>query len=122
MNRDMFRRVADVIELEDRFDLSLFASGDLLNECGTTGCIAGWTAALAGAGDDVDIERAAREALGLTWRQADRLFFWGNSVWVDHADALGLEVDAFQSIDPGAVTSVQAAKMLRWIADGEVEL
>jgi hypothetical protein len=50
-----------------------------LGECGTSACIAGWaTAAFGEEGEDqdnLDTPRVARERLGLSMEQADKLFY-----------------------------------------------
>lgn len=142
MNVDLLRRTADLIELEDRFDLSYWAAaGDthepvhparLLDDCKTVGCIAGWVCAASGVavavhdswcgwcGLEYQVAAAAQEALGLDNGSAERLFSAnGGSVWAEQADAIGWNRDEGTWSD---ITAVQAAKVLRQIADGEVEL
>lgn len=126
MNVDNLRAVANLIELEDRFYYGMWTTGvspdakgreliestEQLNECGTTGCVAGWAAHLALREgfkcDATDIEDFAARYLGLNEVEASRLFF------------------AHHIVDVGGnwleTTAVEIAKFLRQVADGEVTL
>lgn len=113
-----------------------------LNDCGTAGCIAGWALCLRNNGyvaaiddyyedesdDDVDavmLEHVRDEAadwLGLTFYQADRLFFPdGFSVWSRYKDDYGLE-NYGDSTWMKNIHPKHAADMLYRILNGEVEL
>jgi hypothetical protein len=130
LNTDLLLEIADHIERRpEKFDLGLWSSAhdadEHINDCGTTGCVAGWANALTGAESFevlCDSTRAANK-LGLNDDQAARLFLWSDSVWCDLADDLGLEVynkgTNFRGID---LTGHLAAKGLRMIASGEVAL
>lgn len=124
--------VADVIEYFDRVDMSYWVSrsgwsvgnpgeiisdGKLWNDCGTAGCIAGWTCAWADAQPTGDYTEAvgsvfqiARRELGLTERQAEELMIpvystiWGS-------------IDRSKRQDAKFV-----AQLLRDIANGVVKL
>lgn len=142
MNRYAFLELADRIELEDRFDLGFYATRtdrvkratttDLTTDCGTVGCVAGWACALAGRShasvDEREIWEDASSWLGIDLESARRLFYADRgSVWARMADDLGLavrddECDYGSVDDWSQITAVQASKVLRMIADGEVEL
>jgi hypothetical protein len=142
MNADMFRAVADRIELEDRFNLNHYGrvlSGDgnivdrcpaaatLLDNdvvgCWTVGCVAGWVNALNG-NDNLADEEDAAQVLGIDEDQANFLFAAGlGSVWSRQADTFGWDVDDYGELeDWEQISAVQASKVLRMIADGEIEL
>lgn len=64
-----------------RFDMGSFCTGhpislgiDLSDNCGTAGCIAGWACALFAPDKVISLQRA-EALLGLTWEQADALFY-----------------------------------------------
>ena len=145
LNTDLLRQVADRIELEDRFDMNYWGAYRggygawcafdtiddptvLVYSCRTTGCVAGWTNALLRHSLS-DAWGAARALAGpgadelLVGRLRWRLFFTGSdgadepTLWEEHAEALGWT--PARRVTP---TAVQAAKLLRWLADGEVEL
>lgn len=104
MNPDNFRRLADVIEEADRFDMSTWcktpgnqnaglsdvARYDILHTCNTTACVGGWTAAvmidenpeLKNLGE-YDMNRAVERWLGMEDPcEVNNLFYWsGGSVW-----------------------------------------
>ena len=124
MNKDRIRHMADVIEKAtpspsarynldepdgsvcqsniDHFDMSTYYS-TTVNDCGTAGCIAGWTvkeyASDVGIRSESDFFYAAKDILGLSHDEAEDLF------------------------EPGADLSWQigpenVARVLRDIADG----
>jgi hypothetical protein len=121
MKTELLNEVADAIEYADRFCLRTWASKadnimhrvkpvELWESCDTVGCVAGWTNAVIEAprSPSIDNQKAAREALGLTFDQARELFIppaWeGNSVW---------------GKDPYKANARRAAKVLREIASGK---
>lgn len=137
MNVARLRWVANRIELEGRFDYLTFVSGDKgdtprddcgsvildadlkrLNDCGTSGCIAGWAGLVALEMGEIPQENDtwmdfAERWLGLTEHQAERLFF----AWV--------VPDWHSSSDPDrcwGMNAIEVAKLLREIADGEIDL
>lgn len=137
MNVEAFMTLADVIEQnEDRFSLNYYgaitvANGvyveytypDLMekNACGAVACICGWQNVITG--DGLDNEETAREGLGITYDQGNRLFFAGNdSVWYGVAAYYGWTTDAGGVKDCGEITGLLAADVLRRIARGEFEL
>lgn len=111
MNRENILKVADVIEDHaNKFDMDVWGAGDLLHNCGSAGCIGGWTLALF-ENDASGHSARASEYLGLTTEQGDELFFPSNyrdagEVWTAVKD------------DPHIATAEQAATLLRMIADG----
>jgi len=143
MNPERMREVADAIEESGRFNYSAWAahlniddhvygsvstSKELregigtLRKCGTTGCIAGWAATLAledkthfvGRRRNAMIGDVAQSYLGLDDRQAFHLF---------HGEAMvkaGFYETNGEAMEKG--TAVEAAKVLRMAADGEVVL
>jgi hypothetical protein len=144
MNTEAMLAVADLIEQKGRVDLSHFSGyvdvlgawtgsnaspQELLNDCNTVGCIAGWACAWAGRVDvgRVDYEAVAQEVLGLTDSQVDLLFYGMENFWEDHLvlAALGTfsEEDLFDLDVDGLETNAKVvAAMLRKIASGEIEL
>lgn len=142
LNRERLRELADLIEREDRFDLSCYAAeplpdegssrvrytGELLTSCETVGCVAGWACALAGERLwgllDQRIWEVACAELGLSHAEAGRLFYAeADSIWAREADALGLKLASSGDVaNWSSITAVQAAKVLRQLADGELEL
>lgn len=140
MNTDLLKAVADRIELEDRFDLSHYLSwrdmqgarwsttfADLLDDCNTVGCAAGWVMAVTGTEDSggTTISRQAGRVLGLIGNEHDRLFYAGpDSIWDELADDFGWVRDREGGglLRWADITAAQAAKVLRMIADGEVRL
>ena len=144
MNPERMRAVADAIEESGRFNYSAWGarldiednrvygcvstSKELredigtLRKCGTTGCIAGWAATLAfedethalGKRNNAMISDVAQKYLGLTDPQAFHLF---------HGEAMvkaGFYETNGEAMEKG--TAVEAAKVLRMAADGEVVL
>lgn len=124
INSELMLFVADVIEAENRFNLNYFgfdpdaedrvrylepSPEQIINQCSTTACIAGWVNALdAHALDDT---AHAGELLGLTEDQYMELFvphefpgYRGATVW-------GL-------LEPYKATATYAAALLREIANG----
>lgn len=95
MNHDRMLALADLIERvpPDRFNMMMFFDGPEncssrwhymhAGECGTSCCIGGWACVLAlpdplvraDVIEDSDEEQVAREWLGLTFEQAQSLFF-----------------------------------------------
>ena len=141
INAEAFRKVADAIEEHQRFNLALVALDVgpvevdphlLPTDCGTVGCVWGWTVGIL----DLEIkgqgEEEAAHALGLTaGMDADRLFYADNehTVWVRLADEYGWAVEPHgwwpggrMLADESEITADQAADVLRRIADGEVTL
>jgi len=145
MNPERLRKVADAIELSGRFKYSSWAEkldnecvsfstidelrgvGTLTN-CGTTGCIAGWAASLAieegfvavGHYDrrlNYSVSAFAEAYLELDSEQGDTLFL-GRAM--QYAGLYPEDVDTEDILD--RATAVEAAKLLRMVADGEVEL
>ncbi len=142
MNPERMRAVADAIEESGRFHYSAWAgrlnqddavygyvstSRELreygtLRKCGTTGCIAGWAATLAfedaehlyGKRSNVMISDVAQKYLGLNDREAFHLFHGEAMVTVGFYETGG---DALMK-----GTAIEAAKVLRMVADGEVVL
>ena len=144
MNPERMRAVADAIEESGRFDYSAWAARldiddgraigtvgstkelreyGTLRKCGTTGCIAGWAATLALEEDEqqwskgsrnVTISDVAQRYLGLTDRQTFHLFHGEAMVKAGFYETGG---DAMTE-----ATAVEAAKVLRMVADGEVKL
>lgn len=117
--------VADVIEHFDRVDLDSYAAprdgrwkrvkpAQLWEDCGTVGCIAGWTCAWADVnktGRDDGFYNAAKRELGLTDREADRLFMGYDGFWYDNLGE-----------DSAKWNAQKVAGLLRKIAGGKVFL
>lgn len=143
MNKEAMLEVAVVIEHFGRFNLSYPATfakyedrqnnnwstpqpTQLWEDCGTVGCVWGWTNAWAGH-DQVDSTSAAEE-LGLTEDEKQHLFYAETgSIWVRLADEYGWEVEMFDDEHAelshwSDVTAPQAADVIRRIARGEVTL
>lgn len=146
MNTELLNQVADLIERTDRFNLAYIArgpgdgrrgvysltAGQLLHDCQTTACVAGWTNVLCAGEDsdswvgDCDGEDGLATAavrLGLSVRQADRLFYANeNSVWKEQADRFGwvLDYDGLENWED--ITAAQAATVLREVAAGVIDL
>lgn len=146
MNTELLNQVADLIEQTDRFNLSYlvrgpgdghrmeysFTASELMHNCQTTACVAGWTNVLlagedsnrwVGDADSQDGLGEARVGLGLTSGQADRLFYANeNSVWTSQADRFGWLVGYDGLAEWADITATQAATVLREIADGRIDL
>lgn len=151
MNKEAMLAVADAIEYFDRFDLADVAQTNddkwepmevavpqLWNNCGTTGCIAGWTLAWADIRDVEGFHKhvegwhkheetwkyKARKELGLTIEEADRLFLCDeHSVWAELADEYGWNVNYWGELaNWSAVTAAQATEVIRRIVAGFVKL
>jgi len=86
MNRERMMEVADIIEAHpDNFFMGVYCSStelSKLSECGSHGCIAGWTVFLYQYKKPVDkfvpgwdIHERARWLLGLTNKEAEDLFY-----------------------------------------------
>lgn len=133
VNKEAFLAVADVIEYADRFDIGPYITDPsnprvapsparLWEDCGTIGCVGGWTAAWAEL-DGPNVWTAISNELGIDAAQGDRLFFrWYESVWYPLAEEYGWTTDA-EGIEPRSqITAAQAADVLRRIANGEVKL
>jgi hypothetical protein len=115
MNNEAMLALADVIEAADRFDILTFGrtkDGSLLSpealwgDCGTVACYAGWENARNDHAPLSDVS-AAQETLGLTYRQANRLFFGQGNFW----EAIG-----------HPTTGKKAARVLRRIVEGKIKL
>lgn len=148
MNIEALFAVADLIEAEDRFNMNAWVAqiaedGELyemchpspsllFEDCCTVGCVAGWTCALAKtvSGEEgwVDYESGAKEFLGLTEREAHRLFFTfpytyevkvKTSIWQDVIHDYGLKVDEDDAL---VIPANVAANVLRRIAYGDLVL
>lgn len=142
MNTEAMLAVADVIEyVEERFDLTTWIASDyeenglpkiktLWDDCGTVGCVAGWTCAWADVvpnadrWDDGRVISAARRELGLTLGQAEQLFFYHyNTVWSRVASEYGWKLGFHGGLSHvRQVTAAQAADVLRRLARGEIKL
>jgi len=143
MNPERMRAVADAIEESGRFhyaawgarttedgaiDECISSTKDLrehgtLRHCGTTGCIAGWAATLALElpkplpvqwRKDMMISDIAQEYLGLDHDEAQMLFLGQAMVYAGFYEHDG------EALAKG--TAIEAAKVLRMVADGEVVL
>lgn len=131
MNKELLAKVADTIEETQRFNLTFLAwnedtseevSTQRLNECGTVGCVAGWTLYLTNKRGSMYY---AGHLLNLEPRQADRLFVGGpGSIWNDVAEKEHwpeFEV-ATKYLPWDAVTPERAVSVLRRIISGELTL
>jgi len=137
MNPERMRAVADAIEQSGRFDYSSWACIDdseddlsttnelkacgTLRHCGTSGCIAGWAATVALGEDEalwgrrnMMISDMAEAYLDLTGDQAHTLFLGQAMVLAGFYESDGEAL--------GKATAIEAAKVLRMAADGEVVL
>ncbi len=140
----MMKKVAKFIETENRFDLSSWLSvqrGAFKQSvpermpnptkyaregiCGTTCCIGGAALAVAGAPkeDWSDVHSNAIDVLGLTYDQGDELFMPGSDFWESMVEEGLADRDPdFEYAVRAAPTAKQAAKILRKVADGKLEL
>ena len=141
MNPERMRAVADAIEESGRFMYSTWGgrlnlegewsedgistTNELrdvgtLRHCGTTGCIAGWAATIAFEDKDYYVPRnmmisdLAQEYLGLDHDEAQTLFLGQAMVYAGFYEEDGQAL--------GQATAIEAAKVLRMVADGEVKL
>lgn len=142
INKKAMLAVADVIEFNSRFDMSHVSRYEpkhaiarfgsswqtptvdsclLWEDCGTVGCVWGWTNAWAN--HDKDDRQAAADELGLNAPQTQRLFYAeGDSIWAEVADEYGWELNDDNDWDEGGlanweqITADQAADVLRRIA------
>lgn len=132
INKEAFLAVADVIEYADRFDLTYFAMAPdgqvcsttpVWEDCGTTACIAGWVNAWADNDSPSDTYGAGKE-LGITPEEGYRLFYgYNGSVWSRHAREYGWRLDRSGRVsDWSDITAIQAADVLRRIANGDITL
>lgn len=114
--------------------VDLIEGRTIFSECRTVGCVAGWVNALTEHAHFDDAGHAA-SVLGIDLRVAQRRLFSAEpgSVWSEQAEAFGWRLvtdddDEFLPVEVGGIadwsqiTAVQAAKVLRMIADGEVPL
>jgi hypothetical protein len=150
MNTDRLLELADAIERADRFYLRSWATyldvrsqegapplKDLVHDCGTAGCIGGWTVALFSTrvdevDEDADEANEATDLLDLEDHEAWRLFYpepqtcpGGSvrSIWADVADDYGWELPNSNSWEwAEQITAEQAADVLRRIAREELTL
>ena len=140
MNPERMRAVADAIEdsgrfmysawaghttIDDGFDESISTSNELreagtLRHCGTTGCIAGWAATLALEDKSYCVTRnqmisdLAQDYLELEHDESQKLFLGQAMVYAGFYEEDGQAL--------GQATAIEAAKVLRMVADGEVKL
>lgn len=140
MNKEALLAVADVIEYMNRFDMDVVASGDdgelddatvIWEDCGTVGCIAGWTLAWADihahakwlwGENEASWMKAARKELGLTKRQAEELFFPDSEFWKKTVSTTA-QKDRWSSWDDvNPITVEDAVGVLRGLAAGTVKL
>jgi hypothetical protein len=116
-----------------------------IHDCNTAGCIAGWAVALENGGlfdigdqslqnsygYDFGIKGTARNILGLSQSESDRLFlFSSESVWFDYRKDYDLtefyeyrnDENILYAIDEEEIKPKHVADMLRRIVSGEVKL
>lgn len=122
MNKEAMLKVADAIEFYDRFDLAFWVTehgsvrsgrdsvADVVTNCNTTACVAGWAAAVLNPHHLGHVEDVAADLLGLTRWQADALFYGASYLW-------GFVVG--DERNPISATAVEAAKLLRALVSGE---
>lgn len=123
MNVEHMQKTRDLIaHHHDRFTMTRWAADvfgddsrpiDLISECGSVGCVAGW--AVAAAGEMVmgwDTASRAGKLLGLTPSQAIFLFtpLPGNHIWGALAD------------HPSEITGKDAVDVLDRIIAGDIQL
>lgn len=118
--------VADVIEYFDRVNMDtavgwadpnrfapLSSPTRLWEDCGTVGCIAGWTAAWAGFRTlPLALSGLVQREFGISPDQADRLVYGYDDFWAKHG------IDGPRT----SKNAVKVANLLRRIANGEVPL
>lgn len=138
----MFRKVADAILISGRFNLQHWAKDiskpflhsydvDLVDNCSTVGCVAGWAIAITDGPKAIQalqtqpaiVQRGAT-IMGMTIRQADRLFFaHRGSIWTELADHYGWDLDNVGDMnDWSLITAEQAHEVLTLIADNRIAL
>lgn len=107
MNAEKILRVAQAIEdheIDLGFNMSLWHSDTLPDRsgrnCGTTACIGGWT-------EMVFKGEAAQEALGLTTREADQLFYAMGA-----GQYFGMAATAEQAV--AHLRSIAETKVIEW--------
>lgn len=118
MNVENILKVADAIESHAaQFDMNHWftRTGNLLHDCGLSGCIGGWANAVL-RGGEIATTKETGEDLGLTYQQANRIFYPGespaaNPYWKHVTDG-----------SPYAATPEQAVALLRGIASGDIPL
>lgn len=144
MNLALLARVADAIERTGRFDITFWAinnstvegttyynAGDLLNDdivhnCDTTACYAGWTVAIAieeGIPFDKDLPMrdAATDLLDIGDDQARLLFFPSSPFWTNYLHDHGPEVPE-GTTNHTLITPEVAVTVLRHIIKGDLTL
>jgi len=116
MNADMFRRVADAIQINpEGYDQQDFGTGDPI--CGSSCCVAGWAAYLAEGGPVRGyIHATAVTALDIDSEESLVLFgaTWP-SWWAEKAGLIDDDVPAVEFTP----TPAQAVGILRAMADDE---
>lgn len=139
MNTDLLLKIAESIEAQpDKFDLNYFyytpyfntspatAEEFLEGSCGTTACVAGWAVVCAGLpikSSFLDAEADGQTLLGLTDKQARRLFYANDdSVWWEYADEYSWDRSDLTDDRWDAITAYEAADVLKRIAKGDIEL
>lgn len=153
MNYDRISQVADLIEQvgDNCFDMETYVRGDtymvadyfvndilddeVMPECGTTGCIAGWALSIAEVMypqvfaplamlSGTQIKEEARRFLDLTPNEADQLFFDDSALWAAHGRVETTEygVDGEDTLVDVYVEAEHAVKVLRGLVDGEIDL
>ena len=90
-------------DYEDPDDILRFNPAKIVNNCNTTGCVAGWVNAIIKNNDATDTE-AAREWLGLSMEDANQLFHNFGRLW-----------RGFDTTD-----AEDAGRLLRALAAGEI--
>ena len=135
MNKERILELAGFLDTLDpnKFDMGTFGYED--SEYGTVACIAGWTVARwlpsvfdywqhpeDSIGETPDtILKSAKDLLGLTTKQADALFIPSNVFRFDDREKDNLHSLTWYAwkyeTDISRVTSRQAAKVLRHLAD-----
>lgn len=137
MNTKRMLELADLIEARPRqFDMRFFAYNlvldacqdpvDMQRNCGTVGCLAGFTCGFFNDGGDSRSEpvmTTARNLLGLTKKQSKSLFLADeDSVWFKMAEVLQLEVlqlevcgESLRIMNWEDITAEIAARVLRLI-------
>ena len=90
MNVELLKKVRDaILEHPDWFDMEYWLGDTKTSSCGTTGCIAGWAVSISrgksvsqyyedNLKSSIGLYPRARDAVGLTEQQADKLFYYPN--------------------------------------------